>query len=29
MAQGEDGLWRLPQEVRECVPLIFSLLARK
>ena len=29
MAQGEDGLWRLPQEVRGSVPLMFSLLARK
>lgn len=29
MQQGDDGLWRLPEDVRESVPLMYSLLARK
>ena len=29
MAQGDDGRWRLPDDQRDLVPLMYSLRARK
>jgi hypothetical protein len=29
MTEGEDGRWRLPEEQRYLVPMMYSLWARK